>query len=153
MFSYLPVMLFSGVISSVCINFPFFTRFKDMIECELFKVHAFKTQHTAMSYRATALPPEFNESLEENRNRNKLDENEQGAPLLSKRLSVLAKRTRAASKDDSLYEDKGGESTMHSRKSKSIQKLDGKVAKAIEKAELNRKRRLERKAKVKSLCR
>ena len=119
-----------------------------MIECELFRLHAFKTQHSVTSYRATVLPPEFSEALEENKNRIKTAENETGAPAMTKRLSVLAKKARATSRDESIHEEKGGDNAIQSKKSKPVQKLDGKIAKAIEKAEQNRKRRMERKAKV-----
>lgn len=104
-----------------------------------------------MSYRATVFPPEFNEALEENKNRIKTAENDAGGATFSKRLSVLPKKMRALSRDESTHE--GTDNAIQSKKSKPAQKLDGKIAKAIEKAEQNKKRRLERKAKWDELYR
>ena len=121
-----------------------------MIECELFRLHAFKSEHCVSSYRAAVLPPEFFEAFEGTKIGRKALVNETGgAPALSKRSSILVRKVMPSSVGDgSIHEDKGGNSTIQSLKNKHTQKLDGKVAKAIEKAEQNRKRRLERKAKV-----
>ena len=101
------------------------------------------------SYRATVLPPEFNEALEGNRKGLKSLENEGiGTHVMVKRSSTLARKVRPTSVEDPAHEEIGGDSTLQSVKSKPAQKLDGKIAKAIEKAEQKRKRRMERKAKV-----
>ena len=125
-------------------------RFKDMIECEMFRLHAFRTPHILSSYRATILPPEFNEVMEQNKNKVKTAEAEAGMPFFGKRFSSLAKKIKETSKEETSAEDK---EALHAKKSKPLQSFDGKVAKAIEKAEQKKKRRLERKAKVsKELC-
>ena len=127
----------------------FIVRFKEVIECELFRLHSFNSEHCVSSYRAAVLPSEFNEALEGTKKERKTTEGDLGViPLISKRSSILTRKVRQQSLDDSVHEDKGDGNALQSVKSKPFQKLDGKIAKAIEKVEQNRKRRMERKAKV-----
>ncbi len=117
-----------------------------MIECERFTVRAFNTTHKVFSYRATALPPEFNDTLEETKHRTKTAENETMPLIGGKRLSFLAKKVRALSKDESSSEDVT--EAIQPKKAKPAQNLDEKIAKAIEKAEQKKKRRQARQAEV-----
>ena len=127
----------------------FLVRFKEAIQCELFRLHSFNSENCVSSYRAAVLPSEFNEALEGNKNERKSLEGDTGVvPTLSKRSSILTRKMRQTSVDENTHEDKGDDSGIQSVKSKPVQKLDGKIAKAIEKVEQNRKRRMERKAKV-----
>ena len=111
-------------------------------------MRAFNTPHKIYSYRATVLPPEFTEALELNKNRKRTAESEMTTLAGGKRLSNMFKRVLGLGKDDSEVEETDGNETLIPKKSKPSQNLDEKVAKAIEKAEQKKKRRLARQAEV-----
>ena len=116
-----------------------------MIECDRFTLHSFKTQHSITSYRATALPPEFHEAMEENKNRMKTAEAEVPVPPAA-RWSMLNKKVFASKEEEDLAEEDATAEAPQTKKMKGG--LDGKIAKAIEKAEQKKKKRAARQAEV-----
>ena len=119
-----------------------------MIECERIVVYSFNSPHKVASFLATQLPPEFQQILEENkRNMYRGGTIEPGGMLGTtwKKVSISSRTVRRISGDTPATGDvnqKQIAKKMHS------QGLDAKIAKAIEKAEQRKKRRLARQAEV-----